>query len=117
MINLGIVGGRDYTNYDKFKEIVDAYINEIGRPNIIVSGGAKGVDTMAEKYSLEYNIPIAIFSPEWDKYGKKAGIIRNTDIVKNSTHILALPTEQSKGTYDTIRKTEKLGKILRVIYV
>ncbi|QKF94542.1 DUF2493 protein [Fadolivirus algeromassiliense] len=117
MIKLGIVGGRDYNDYNNFKKIVDNYIEEIGQPSEIISGGASGVDTMAEKYAIENNIPMTIFKPEWERHGKAAGIIRNTDIVNASTHILALPSKKSIGTYDSINKAKKLNKILKVTNV
>jgi hypothetical protein len=117
MIRLAIVGGRDYTNYNNFKKIVDTYIEEIGIPTEIISGGAKGIDTMAAVWANENNIPIIEFKPDWATYGKKAGILRNTDIINESTHVLALPTKKSIGTHDSIRKAKDLNKILKVIDV
>lgn len=117
MINLAIVGGRDYADYTNFKIIVDEYIKEIGTPSKIISGGAMGVDTMAEKYANENNIPITVLKPDWNKLGKKAGILRNTDIIEASTHVLALPTQKSVGTHDSINKAKKLNKELKVVSV
>ena len=114
---LAIVGGRDFNDYDSFKKIVEEYFETIGIPIHIISGGAKGVDTMAETYALEKKIPTVIFHPEWHIYGKKAGILRNTDIINASTHVLALPTANSKGTYDSISKARKLGKHLTIHHV
>lgn len=117
MIKLAIVGGRDYDDYAKFCQIVDDHIKDIGQPNHIVSGGAKGIDTFAETYAKEHNIPIIIFKPDWNLHGKAAGIIRNTDIISESTHVLALPTKSSKGTYDSIKKAKNMNKILKVVDV
>ena len=116
-MKLAIVGGRDYKDYDKFKRVVDNFIEEYGTPSEIVSGGASGVDTMAVLYARENGIILTEFKPDWTKYGKKAGILRNTDIVEGSTHVLALPTEKSVGTYDSINKAKKLDKILKVVHV
>jgi len=118
MIKLAIVGGRDYTDYENFKKIVKEYCDEIGQlPNFIVSGGAKGVDTMAEQFAKENNIQTIIFKPDWKTLGRKAGIMRNTDIIEASTHVLALPTSKSIGTYDSINKAKQMDKILKVIKV
>lgn len=117
MIKLGIVGYRKYTDYDKFKEKVDEYIKEIGKPIELVSGGAKGVDTMAEKYAKENNYQIKIFYPDFEKYGKVAGPKRNTEIVKYSTHIIAFPSKHSIGTFDTINKAIKLNKKLKIVNI
>ena len=116
-MNLAIVGSRFFNNYNKFKEIVDQYIVDNGFPNKLVSGGAKGVDTMAERYAKEYDIPIEVFKPEWDKLGKKAGIVRNTDIINNATHVLALPSKKSIGTFDSINKAKQQMKLCYTVYI
>jgi hypothetical protein len=46
----------------------------------IVSGGARGTDTFAERWAKENNILIKIFKANWDMYGKSAGYIRNADM-------------------------------------
>jgi len=119
-MKLAIVGGRDYADYDNFRRIVDEYIDKHGVPAVIISGGATGVDTFAEQYAYENDIPIDAFLPDWYKNGKydsEAGKIRNTDIIMNSTHVLALPTDKSRGTYDSIIKAKNMGKMLTVIKV
>jgi len=117
MSSLGIVGYRGFTDYEKFSQLVDEYIEEIGTPEFIISGGAKGADTMAEKYAQEHNIPTKIFKPDWDKYGKVAGIMRNTDIIQNSTHVIAFLSQKSIGTVDSINKAKKFNKVLKIIDV
>lgn len=116
MIRLGIVGGRDYEDYEKFVKLVDAYVEEIGIPDVIVSGGATGVDTMAETYAKKRGIGMIVFRP-LSEDGRDAYVMRNTRIVNYSTHILALPTHRSTGTYDTINKAKKSGRELKVIHV
>lgn len=115
MTHLGIVGYRGFTDYEKFSQLIDEYIKEIGIPLFIISGGAKGTDTMAEKYASDHNIPTKIFKPEWDKYGKGAGIMRNTDIVQNSTHVIAFLSPKSIGTVDSINKAKKFDKLLKIV--
>lgn len=118
MIDLAIVGCRSYSDYETFKIIINNYIDEIGaKPDTIISGGAKGIDSMAEKYAKENNIPVNIFHADWDKYGKIAGILRNTDIIKSSTHVIALPSKKSVGTYDSINKAKKANKILKIVNI
>lgn len=116
-MKLAIVGGRDFTNYKKFKKIVNDYLENLDAPEEIISGGAQGVDSMAEKYAEEKNIPIVVFQADWKKHGIKAGIMRNTDIVKSSTHVLALPTQNSRGTYDSINKAKQMKKKLTIVNV
>lgn len=118
MIKLAIVGGRDYTHYENFKKIVNQYISEIGTPVEIISGAAKGVDTLAAMYAKEHNIPMKEFPPEVDKYDfATACKLRNTQIIERATHVLALPSIRSTGTYDSIRKANRMSKELKVVTV
>ena len=48
----------------------------------IVSGGAKGVDSLAERYANEHNIKFSLFPVKWEKYGKGAGFKRNNETMK-----------------------------------
>lgn len=115
---LAIVGGRDFNDYSRFSKIVDDYIRLIGvQPSVIVSGGANGVDSMAERYAREHEIHTLIFKPEYEKYRRAAPLKRNTQIIETASHVLALPTKTSRGTYDSINKAKKLGKIISVLEV
>ncbi len=73
-----IVGSRTFNDYGKLQN----FINEIcEKENIdidtIVSGGAIGADRLGEQYAKNNGIPTVVFLAEWNKYGKRAGIIRN----------------------------------------
>jgi hypothetical protein len=56
-----------------------------------------------------------VFLPDWGKYGKRAGLLRNSDIVAASEVILAFWDGSSTGTLDTITKARGYGKKLLVI--
>nr|WP_297765809.1 DUF2493 domain-containing protein [uncultured Butyrivibrio sp.] len=72
-----IAGTRTYDDYNEFKAVCDHMISNIKAPVIIVSGGASGADTMAERYAAEKGFLKRIFQADWSSYGKKAGYIRN----------------------------------------
>jgi len=100
-MNLGIVGSRDFNDYDKLKkEILTLY--SIDKIKCIVSGGANGADKLGERFAEEFNLKKRIFYPDWNKYGKRAGFIRNKDIVDNSDKLIAFWDGKSKGTKLTI---------------
>lgn len=111
---LGISGSRNFHDYVTFCEQVQNAIKsfDCGFPTAIVSGGAQGTDTLAERWAKEHKIPTIIYKPNWRKYGKRAGPLRNTDIVAKSTHLVAFPptSRANSGTRDAIRKA-KLIKI------
>jgi len=80
-------------------------------PDLIISGGAIGVDTIAKQYAIEHNIPFLEFLPEYGKYpAKSAPIIRNKKIVDNCDVLIAYWDGKSKGTKMTIDYATKKGK-------
>lgn len=116
-IKLAVVGSRSFNDWKKFSEHLDHWIEKNGKPEIIVSGGAKGADSLAEKYASEKSIPTEIYKPDYSTYGSKAPLIRNDKIVEACTHMLAFPSNQGSGTQYTISKAEKLKKLVEVIYI
>ena len=107
---VGIVGCRKFKNYELFKKKVQEWEKLNGKITMIVSGGATGADSLAERYAIEHNIGISIYKPDWIKFGKAAGIMRNTDIVNSSNRLIAFPSKSSVGTWDSINKAKKAGK-------
>lgn len=84
----------------------------------IVSGGAEGVDKLAERYADEHGIPIKIFYPQYEKYGRNATLLRNTEIVKYADHVLAfVHGDHPRGSADTAKKCLEYGKSLKVFNV
>ena len=55
----------------------------------IVSGGALGVDTCARKYAEKAGIKLTEFLPEYEKYGRRAPILRNIQIIDYSDTVIA----------------------------
>ena len=111
MPKIGIVGTRRMDNYKKFKTLIEPVLKEVEVESII-SGGAKGIDTLAKHYATEMNIDYVEFSP-----GKKSPFKRNTKIALAADILIALPDSQSTGTYDTIRKAKKFNKQVIVIKI
>ena len=120
-MKLGLVGSRNFHNYESFKTAIlktlISWEKEIVDIQLIVSGGASGADSLAEYFADEYKIPIKIFYPDWRCYGKRAGILRNSDIVNSSTHLIAFPSREGKGTQDSISKALKRKIPVKVLYI
>ncbi|MCL2508190.1 MAG: DNA-protecting protein DprA [Oscillospiraceae bacterium] len=75
----------------------------------IISGGAKGIDTCAKIYALENNISYTEYLPEYAKYGKRAALIRNRQIVDRADLVLAFWDGISGGTAYTIKYAKSIG--------
>ena len=115
-MNIGIVGGRDFSDYDLLKGKLTDFIamNKIS-VNAIVSGGAKGTDTLAEKLAAEIGVQMIVFRPEYDKYGRRATLERNTLIIEHSDIVFAFWNGTSRGTLDSITKARKREKQLYIV--
>ena len=114
-MNIAIVGGRDFSDYTLLKESILSYISIYGVLDNIVSGGAKGADTLATQFATEMGIPLLVFKPDYQKYGRGATLIRNTQIIENAEVVFAFWDGESKGTKDSITKAKKLQKELYII--
>lgn len=111
MTKYGIVGTRTFNDYNMLYQS----ISHIQDMTCIVSGGAKGTDTLAERYAMEKNIATVIIRPDWNRYGKSAGPIRNRTIVEQSDVVIAFWDYNSKGTKSTIDICRELGKQCYII--
>lgn len=92
----------------------DLIVTQNKIPSLVITGGAKGADALGEAWAKQHGIPLLVLTPEYKKHGKAAPLLRNTDIVKACTHLLAFPHSSGSGTQDAIRKAMKMDKIVIV---
>lgn len=95
--------------------MVVAVLDKIPDITLIISGGARGADAMADRYARDKKIKTMIFLAEWDKYGKGAGFIRNKDIVDNADKVIAFWDMKSPGTKNSIDYATKTNKPVLII--
>jgi predicted Rossmann fold nucleotide-binding protein DprA/Smf involved in DNA uptake len=109
-MKIGVVGGRNFDNYDYFKKCMDQLISTINEEISFVSGGAKGADSMAEYYAKEIGVVCDVYKPDYSKFGRAAPMVRNGDIVNNSDMIVAFWDGISGGTKNSIDRARKQNK-------
>ncbi len=83
--------------------------------DLIITGGAVGIDTLAEEYADQYKISKLIIRPRYDLYGKAAPIFRNKQMVDLADAVLVIWDGKSKGSRSTIKYARKLQKNLIII--
>jgi hypothetical protein len=112
MKTIGIVGSRRRDTADDFNMCEKAFLEIYKEGDHLVSGGcSRGGDRFCEILAKKYQIPIKIHYAQWDKLGKKAGMIRNTDIAKDCDILMAVVAEdRTGGAEDTVRKATTFGK-------
>lgn len=79
----------------------------------IVSGGARGIDSCAREYAERMGIKLTEFLPEYDKYGRRAPLVRNELIVDYADVVYAFWDGVSRGTKYVIDYAEKVGKPIK----
>lgn len=115
MVKVIIAGGRNFDNYALLKFKCNAILKSIIEEIQVVSGGSKGADALGERYAKEKGFICKRFEANWDKNGKAAGIIRNEEMAKYSTHLIAFWDGKSAGTKDMISKAKKFNLNTRII--
>lgn len=112
-IRIIIAGGRDFSNYSLLKQNVDTIVKSFHNENLtIISGTARGADTLGEQYAEEHHLPIRKFPADWDTYGKAAGHIRNAQMAKYASEgtkgmLVAFWDGKSRGTDNMIQTARK----------
>lgn len=110
---IGIIGSRRRNASADYKLLLSELRKlGVGPGDSFVSGGCpKGGDRFAEVIAKKYGIPISIHYPDWDKHGRSAGLLRNSDIALDADILIAVvAADRQGGTEDTIRKYQNLGK-------
>lgn len=101
-----IAGGRNFTNFNTVSDAIEASGFEITE---VVSGMAKGVDTLGEVYALGKNIPVVGFPADWNKHGRAAGPMRNKEMAEYANALIAVWDGISKGTANMIMQARRNG--------
>lgn len=105
-----VAGSREFNDYNLVKQSLDECdISEI------VSGCARGADTLGECYALEHSIKVTKFPADWNTYGKSAGYIRNEQMAAYGEQLVAFWDGKSKGTKHMIDLAVKKNLKVKVI--
>ena len=116
---VAIVGSRDYPRMENVHSyIASAKLNVPGDGTVrtvIVSGGARGVDSVAVAFAAAHGIPAIEIPANWNIDGKAAGFIRNAIIVDLADRVVAFWDGKSNGTKHTIGLARRAGKPVEVI--
>lgn len=129
-MKLAVVGTRTFINKKIIYDELDLIHKEI-EISLIVSGGARGVDSIAVLWAKDRKIPFKEYKAKWDdlnapgaiiktnsygnKYNAMAGMQRNSLIIDTAEKVVAFWDRKSSGTGDSIRKAISQNKLLKII--
>ena len=129
-VRIIVAGSRtfDSMNLSLIRQLTDGIIDALvdGKKSIfdpkirIISGYAKGIDIMGEEIAKMNNYELSVFPAEWDRYGIRAGYIRNKQMIDFAldalqTYLVVVYDGTSKGTRHMIKECKRLG--IEVAYI
>lgn len=114
-----VAGSRSFSDRSLMYKKLDYYLQNQDKI-LIVHGGANGADKCTAMYAKERGIKTKVFLPNWDKYGKKAGILRNIEMFEYASQFqnrgcVVFWDGKSKGTKNDIELSEKYNIPLRIV--
>ena len=112
-----VAGGRDFNNYALVEEKLDHYLKFLNPHKvIIVSGGARGADSLGERYAKENGYKLERYPADWNgPHGKSAGFVRNRQMAEVSNALIAFWDRKSNGTRHMVTTATKLGLKVRIV--
>lgn len=108
-MKIGISGSRDFTNYTVFRQYLDEFSKHV-EIDMIISGGARGTDEMAYRYSIERGITFVCQPPKPEEGFPRAFWRRNLRIVEQCEILIAFPMGKSSGTRHAISLAKQFNK-------
>lgn len=99
-----VCGGRDYDDRDTLFEALDYY-----NPEVVISGGARGADMLAERWAKARDVVHWIYPARWKVDGKSAGPLRNIRMFDNSHPDLVLAFPGGRGTAHMVAHAKRAG--------
>ncbi len=118
MKRLILAGGRNFSGsllleYEMKKVLFFGMKN--GYEFTILSGNARGADSLGIKFAKNNNLPFEIFNPDWMKHGRSAGIVRNVEMAKTADFCLCFWDGKSPGTNHMRRICKSKNIALRTV--
>lgn len=110
-----VAGCRMFANKDFLYEQMDQIYN--GLITEVVCGMARGVDSLGKSWAIENKISVKEFPANWEKYGKRAGILRNQQMADYADRAVLFWDYASKGTANMLHEMKTRNKPATIIPV
>ena len=103
-----VAGSRSISSYSVVESAIErsGFAREITE---VVSGGAKGADVFGERWAQLHGVPVHRFPAEWQTFGRRAGFVRNAQMIEYADALVLIWDGLSRGAAHTLLLAEKAG--------
>ena len=103
-----VCGGRKFRDTHRLEVILNGFLHD-RRVIRVITGGALGADTLAERWAKAQAVECVVFHADWDKYGRAAGPIRNQQMLDEGRPTLLVAFPGGGGTADMVHRARSAG--------
>jgi YspA, cpYpsA-related SLOG family len=114
VFNVAVIGSRGFHNYTLLCKTLDG-LRRHATIQRLTSGGARGADTLAERYAREHRLPIDVLRPDYARHGKGAPLRRSVDIITACDFVVAFWDGRSPGTRHAITEAKRQRKQCKLV--
>ena len=109
-----VCGSRTFSD----QHVIGAVLDGVGAFHdwkiTVIHGAAKGADYLANGWAASNDVPVLPFAAQWNLYGKRAGFLRNTQMLEEGQPdvvwaFVDKPLAESKGTKMMVDIARKAG--------
>jgi len=103
-----VTGGRDFSDGALVAKALSA-VHRKHNIDLLINGGARGADTLAANWARRAGIQVATVYADWRTHGKKAGILRNQQMLDAAKPDACVAFPGGRGTADMVARCAKAG--------
>jgi hypothetical protein len=103
-----VCGGRDYSDYWTVHEVLDGF-HKATPVTCLIEGGALGADRFARVWAERNGVPVQTFNANWERYGKRAGPMRNWDMLMDGKPDRVIAFPGTSGTANMVYQANVAG--------
>ncbi len=99
-----VIGSRSFSDF----ALLSRVCSSLGVSSV-VSGGASGADSLAARFASSSGLPLRVFSPDYGRFGRRAPLVRNWQIVRSVSQVVAFWNGSSRGCFHALSCAQSLG--------
>ena len=104
-MKVAVCGGRDFNHYGMVCGALNAVHKKHG-VTLIIHGGCSGADQLSAEWAEGLDIPTRAYPADWEKHGRKAGPLRNQEMIDHGKPDALVAFPGGRGTADMVARAK-----------